>query len=127
MIPVVGLSYVFGHVKYVSTKLAANKNAHCPLRVQARTHLQPAVDFFARAVVAAEGSDSLTGELLSSVSFTTTMLFPLLMMLQAAEASMNLGNVSSSSSAEQHFVRAVKYLRRTVTIPGYTLSTFFQE
>ncbi|OBT54589.1 hypothetical protein VE04_04033 [Pseudogymnoascus sp. 24MN13] len=95
----------------VSSDSGANKNAHCPLHVQARTHLQPAVDFFARAVVAAEGSDSLTGELLSS----------------AAEASMNLGNVSSPSSAEQHFVRAVKYLRRTVAIPGYTLSTFFQE
>ncbi|OBT73869.1 hypothetical protein VF21_08255 [Pseudogymnoascus sp. 05NY08] len=95
----------------VSSDSSANKNAHCPLHVQARTHLQPAVDFFLRAVVAADESNSLTGELLSS----------------AAEASMNLGNVSSPSSAEQHFVRAVKYLRRTVEIPGYTLGTFFQE
>lgn len=78
VIPVVGLSYLLRHVKYISTKLAANKNAHCPLHVQARTHLQPAVDFFARAVVAAEGSDSLTGELLSSVSVTSTILSPLL-------------------------------------------------
>ncbi|OBT62996.1 hypothetical protein VE03_07627 [Pseudogymnoascus sp. 23342-1-I1] len=90
---------------------AANKNSQGPLYVEARTHLQPAVDFFSRAVIAAEGSNSLTGELLSS----------------AAEASMNLGNVSPSSSAEQHFAKAVKYLRRTVAIPGYTLSTFFQE
>ncbi|KFY26861.1 hypothetical protein V491_01138 [Pseudogymnoascus sp. VKM F-3775] len=89
----------------------ANKTAQGPLHVEARTYLQPAVDFFSRAVIAAEGSNSLTGELLSS----------------AAEASMNLGNVSPSSSAEQHFARAIKYLRRTVAIPGYTLSSFFQE
>ncbi|KFY43444.1 hypothetical protein V495_03941 [Pseudogymnoascus sp. VKM F-4514 (FW-929)] len=95
----------------VSSDSTVNKNAQGPLHVEARTHLQPAVDFFSKAVAAAEGSNSLTGELLSS----------------AAEASMNLGNVSPSSCAEQHFARAVKYLRRTVAIPGYSLSTFFQE
>jgi hypothetical protein len=47
-----------------------NKNAQGPLHVEARTHLQPAVDFFSRAVAAAEGSNSLTGELLSSVRIT---------------------------------------------------------
>lgn len=50
---------------------AANKNAQGPLHVEARTHLQPAVDFFSRAVIAAEGSSSLTGELLSSVRTTS--------------------------------------------------------
>ncbi|KFX95518.1 hypothetical protein O988_05763 [Pseudogymnoascus sp. VKM F-3808] len=95
----------------VSSDSTVNKNAQGPLHVEARTHLQPAVDFFSKAVAAAEGSNTLTGELLSS----------------AAEASMNLGNVSPSSCAEQHFARAVKYLRRTVAIPGYSLSTFFQE
>ncbi|KFY49305.1 hypothetical protein V496_10125 [Pseudogymnoascus sp. VKM F-4515 (FW-2607)] len=95
----------------ISSDSSANRNAQGPLHVEARTHLQPAVDFFSSAVIAAEGSSSLTGELLSS----------------AAEASMSLGNVSPSSSAEQHFERAVKYLRRTVAIPGYTLGSFFQE
>lgn len=49
---------------------AVNKNAQGPLHVEARTHLQPAVDFFSKAVAAAEGSNSLTGELLSSVRIT---------------------------------------------------------
>ena len=49
----------------------ANKTAQGPLHVEARTYLQPAVDFFSRAVIAAEGSNSLTGELLSSVRTTT--------------------------------------------------------
>jgi hypothetical protein len=44
-----------------------NNNAQSPLHVEARTHLQPAIDFFSRAVIAAEGSNSLSGELLSSV------------------------------------------------------------
>lgn len=38
-----------------------------PLYVEARGYLQPAVDFFSRAVTAAEQNGSLTGDLLSSV------------------------------------------------------------
>ena len=102
-----------------------NNNAQSQLHVEARTHLQPAVDFFSRAVIAAEGSNNLSGKLLSSVRTTSEQY--MFSQFQAAEASMNLGNVSPPSGAEQHFARAIRYLRRAGEIPGYTLSTFFQE
>jgi hypothetical protein len=47
---------------------AAAQRAQTPLFVEARGFLQPAVDFFSRAVSAAEQKESLTGKLLSSVS-----------------------------------------------------------
>lgn len=71
------VEFACGDLKCITTNIeAANKNAQGPLHVEARTHLQPAVDFFSRAVIAAEGSNSLTGELLSSVRTTSTILFP---------------------------------------------------
>jgi hypothetical protein len=42
--------------------------AQTPLFVEARGYLQPAVDFFSRAVFTAEQNDNLTGNLLASVS-----------------------------------------------------------
>jgi hypothetical protein len=47
---------------------AAAQRAQTPLFVEARGYLQPAVDFFSRAVSAAEQNESLTGKLLASVS-----------------------------------------------------------
>ena len=40
-----------------------------PLYVEARGYLQPAVDFYARAVRSADALGSTTGEILASVSF----------------------------------------------------------
>lgn len=47
---------------------AAAQRAHSHLFVEARGYLQPAVDFFSRAVSVAEQKESLTGKLLASVS-----------------------------------------------------------
>jgi hypothetical protein len=47
---------------------AAAQRAQSPLFVEARGYLQPAVDFFSRAVSAAEQKESLTGKLLAWVS-----------------------------------------------------------
>jgi hypothetical protein len=48
--------------------VTAALRAQTPLFVEARGYLQPAVDFFSRAVSAAEQNGGLTGKLLASVS-----------------------------------------------------------
>lgn len=40
---------------------------------------------------------------------------------------MSLGNVSSPVVGEQHFVQAIRHLRRAQAIPGFTLSIYLQE
>jgi hypothetical protein len=40
---------------------------------------------------------------------------------------MSLGNVSPPLVGEQHFVQAIRYLRRAQAMPGFTLSVYLQE
>jgi hypothetical protein len=47
---------------------AAAQLSHSPLFVEARGYLQPAVDFYSRAVAAADRIRTLSGELLAKVS-----------------------------------------------------------
>ncbi|KAF7914524.1 uncharacterized protein EAF01_000930 [Botrytis porri] len=82
-----------------------------PLYVEARGYLQPAVDFFTRAIRAADGLGYTTGELLAS----------------AAESHMSLGNVSASPADEHAFTQAIRYLRRAETTQGYQLSEHMQQ
>ncbi|EPE26786.1 hypothetical protein GLAREA_02700 [Glarea lozoyensis ATCC 20868] len=82
-----------------------------PLYVEARGSLQPAVDFFARAVRSADANGTTTGELLAS----------------AAESQMSLGNVTAPPGDERHFSHAIRYLRRAEATPGYTLSVYMQQ
>ncbi|RDW85008.1 hypothetical protein BP6252_02598 [Coleophoma cylindrospora] len=79
--------------------------------VEARGYLQPAVDFYTRAVRAADSENSMTGDLLAS----------------AAEAQMSLGNVTGSPRDERYFSQAIRYLRRAEAIPNYTLSIYLQN
>ncbi|KAF7936761.1 hypothetical protein EAE99_002110 [Botrytis elliptica] len=82
-----------------------------PLYVEARGYLQPAVDFFTRAIRAADGLGYTTGDLLAS----------------AAESHMSLGNVSASPADEHAFTQAIRYLRRAETTQGYQLSEHMQQ
>ncbi|TVY59166.1 hypothetical protein LCER1_G000174 [Lachnellula cervina] len=82
-----------------------------PLYVEARGYLQPAVDFYGRAVRSADTLGSTTGDLLAL----------------AAESQMSLGNVTGPPGDERHFSHAIRYLRRAEGIPGYTLSIYLQQ
>ncbi|KAF7859544.1 hypothetical protein EAF04_008625 [Stromatinia cepivora] len=82
-----------------------------PLYVEARGYLQPAVDFFTRAIRVADGLGSTSGDLLAS----------------AAESYMSLGNVSASPADERAFTQAIRYLRRAETTQGYQLSIYLQQ
>lgn len=82
-----------------------------PLYIEARGFLQPAVDFFARAVRAADTTGEITGDVLAS----------------AAESQMSLGNVTPSPGDERHFASAIRYLRRAEAVPGYSLSIYLQQ
>ncbi|KAH8815132.1 hypothetical protein F5884DRAFT_871294 [Xylogone sp. PMI_703] len=82
-----------------------------PLYVEARGYLHPAVDFYQRAVAAADARDAITGELLSS----------------AAEAHMSMGSVNSSPADEQYFINAIHYLRRAQTLPGFQLAAHLEQ
>ncbi|KAF4635496.1 hypothetical protein G7Y89_g2609 [Cudoniella acicularis] len=82
-----------------------------PLYVEARGSLQPAVDFYSRAVRSADALGSITGELLAS----------------AAESQMSLGNVTGPPGDERHFNQAIRLLRRAEAIPGYRLSMYMQQ
>ncbi|KAG9238643.1 hypothetical protein BJ875DRAFT_510416 [Amylocarpus encephaloides] len=82
-----------------------------PLYVEARGNLQPAVDFYERAVRAADAQGYIAGNILSS----------------AAEAQMSLGNVTTPPGDERLFSQAIRYLRRAEAVPGYTLSVYMQQ
>ncbi|KAK5451593.1 hypothetical protein LTS15_007853 [Exophiala xenobiotica] len=85
--------------------IEADARAQTADYVEARGMLIPAVDYFFRAVDAADGEGRLTGELLSE----------------------NLGNVSYSRDNEQYFHRAIRYLRRATQVPGFRLSPYLQR
>lgn len=96
--------------------------------VEARGILLPSTEYFSRAISIADQRSQISGNLLSSVR---QQIFgehkfhadP----FQAAEAYMNLGNVSHSSINEQHFRQALQYLRRASHLPNYTLSQYLQK
>lgn len=99
-----------------------------PLYVEARGFLQPAVDFFTRAIRAAEGLGSTAGDLLTSVCLSPIHVSnPQSNMKQAAESHMSLGNVSASPADERAFTQAIRYLRRAEATPGYQLSIYMQQ
>ncbi|EMC94940.1 hypothetical protein BAUCODRAFT_47735, partial [Baudoinia panamericana UAMH 10762] len=78
--------------------------------VQARHFLQPATEYFERAIAAATAQRALSGGLLA----------------KAAEAYMSLGNASSPRVNEQYFRRALILLRAAAAIPGYALGRYLQ-
>lgn len=82
-----------------------------PLYVEARGYLQPAVDFFSRAVQSADSLGITTGDLLAA----------------AAESQMSLGNVTAPPADEQFFTQAIWYLRYAAATPGYSLSIYLQQ
>ncbi|RQM06913.1 hypothetical protein DH86_00000063 [Scytalidium sp. 3C] len=90
---------------------ASVARSETPLYVEARGYLHPAVDFFDRAVRAADDRNATTGDLLSS----------------AAEAHINMGIVSGSPADEQYFVSAILYLRRARALPGYHLAPHHEQ
>ena len=99
-----------------------------PLYVEARGFLQPAVDFYVRAVRSADALGTTTGDLLAAVRFDTTLVGKLLLTyLQAAESQMSLGNVTGTPGDEQLFSQAIRYLRRAEAVPGYTLSVYLAQ
>jgi hypothetical protein len=53
---------------YFEASPPADPRRQSPLYVEARCHLQPAVDFYARAVQSADALGSTTGDLLAAVS-----------------------------------------------------------
>jgi len=101
--------------------------------VEARAILQPAVDFFARAVEIARIKGCLTGKLLEKVPF---LLHPTDISIhgidlqrpyaQRAEALMSLGNVSPMSVGRVHFRDAVQALQVAVSI-GHSLPRHLQR
>ncbi|KAF8856949.1 hypothetical protein BDZ45DRAFT_691292 [Acephala macrosclerotiorum] len=91
--------------------LPADPRRQGPLYVEARGYLQPAVDFFTRAVTAADALGDLSGDLLAST----------------AESHMSLGNVTATPGDERLFAQAIRYLRRAEETPGYSLSIYLQQ
>ncbi|RFU32046.1 hypothetical protein B7463_g4335, partial [Scytalidium lignicola] len=89
----------------------ASARTESPLYVEARGYLHPAVDFYHRAVTAADLRNVTTGDLLSS----------------AAEAHMSMGSVSGSPADEQYFVSAIHYLRRAQALPDYQISAHLEQ
>jgi len=98
----------------VSAAIIAERHVQDPHYVEARGYLQPAVDFFSRAVKAADEVGETGGELLESVGLrsTTIQLGHAEDFVKAAEACMSLGNVSSTFVGQQYFTQAIRYLRR---------------
>jgi len=90
---------------------SADPRKQGPLYVEARGYLQPAVDFYVRAVRAADALGSTSGELLAS----------------AAESQMSLGNVTGPPGDERYFTQAIRYLRLAEATPGYSLSVYLQQ
>ncbi|KAG0650743.1 hypothetical protein D0Z07_2376 [Hyphodiscus hymeniophilus] len=96
---------------YIKATLSADPRRQGPLYVEARGYLQPAVDFYTRAIQSADALGSTTGDLLAA----------------AAESQMSLGNVSGTPADERFFAQAIRYLRRAQALPGYTLSVYLGQ
>ncbi|KAI9885197.1 MAG: hypothetical protein M1823_003000 [Watsoniomyces obsoletus] len=79
--------------------------------VEARAMLVAATDLLAAATEAADGEGNTTGDLLCLT----------------AEAYMSLGNVTSARMAEEHFISALRYLRRARQVPDYALAPYLQR
>lgn len=121
------LEFVFD-ANYFEASLPADPRRQGPLYVEARGYLQPAVDFYARAVRSADALGTTTGDLLAAVRFDTTLVGKLLLTyLQAAESQMSLGNVTGTPGDERFFSQAIRYLRRAEAVPGYTLSVYLAQ
>ncbi|KAE8447583.1 hypothetical protein EG329_010554 [Mollisiaceae sp. DMI_Dod_QoI] len=94
-----------------AASLPADPRRQGPLYVEARGYLQPAVDFFTRAVTSADSLGEIPGDLLAS----------------AAESCMSLGNVTATPGDERMFAQAIRYLRQAEQTPGYCLSIYLQQ
>lgn len=112
---------------YFEAFLPADPRRQGPLYVEARGYLQPAVDFYARAVQSADAHGSTTGDLLAAVRTLIFSEIRFLTDIQAAESQMSLGNVSGSPGDERFFTQAIRYLRRAEAVPGYTLSVYLAQ
>ena len=98
--------------------------------VEARGFLQPAIEYFERAIATATAQRILSGDLLATVRLLMTdfrLSERWLTIYQAAEAYMSLGNASSPRTNEQQFRRALQLLRAATAIPGYTLGRYLQQ
>lgn len=96
--------------------------------VEARGFLQPASEYMERSVAAASAQSVLPGSILAKVSHDLSMeCNAILIQVQAAEAYMSLGNVSSPRTNEQHFRRALQLLQRASQTEGYKLPGHLQK
>lgn len=105
----------------------ADQRAGTPDYVEARGMLLPATEYFQRAVLAAERTNRITGQLLSLVSYRIFCQVLDSDICQAAESYMSLGNVSYSHHNEQYFQQAVIWLRTASQIPNFQLSPYLQR
>ncbi|KAF2154665.1 hypothetical protein K461DRAFT_266055 [Myriangium duriaei CBS 260.36] len=78
--------------------------------IEARTSLQPAAEYFDRAITAAGQQNLVNDEMLS----------------RAAEAYISLGNTSSPRVNQRYYRRAIHLLRRALEL-GYTLGSSLQQ
>ncbi|KAI5799162.1 hypothetical protein DFH27DRAFT_86242 [Peziza echinospora] len=99
------LSRVYNEDRSDDDDDVADRRRYTPDYVEAKAALIPAVDFFVRAVEAANSQGCLTGDLLA----------------KRAEACMSLGNVSRTRDAQAHFKDALLCLRTASSMPGYCL------
>ncbi|KAI9794200.1 MAG: hypothetical protein M1816_006125 [Peltula sp. TS41687] len=97
------------HHEQAVTEAAAR--LHTANYVEARGLLQPATDFFSRAVRTIDKDDNQMGELLEA----------------AAEAYRSLATVSYQDAAEGLYVEALRYVRRASQIPNHALDPALQE
>lgn len=99
--------------------------------VEARGLLQPATEYLERALAAASNQNAVSGDLLAKVCCTDSVIRPIdnsrLIVEQAAEAHMSLGNVSSPRTNQQYFRRALQLLQRASEIQGYALPRHLQK
>lgn len=100
--------------------------------VEARALLLPAIDYLERAVGAAKAQGSLNRALLSLVRgplpSTSSFLFPIADPdIQAAEAFMSLGNVTSPRVHTRYFRHAMAHLRSATDLDGYALPVHLQQ
>lgn len=120
----------------------ADARAGGPDYVEARGMLLPATEHLQRAIMAAERTQRVNGDVLALVSplvscyrmATIVTCGPTLghttdgyVRSQAAEAYISLGNVSYSHHNEQYFQQAIRYLQQARTIPSYQLSPYLQR
>jgi TPR repeat protein len=104
----------------------AEQRLHTADYVEARGILVPAIEYLQRAVDAAHAQGNVQGPLLSTVH-GFFLLDDQTNSMQAAEAYMSLGNVTSSRSNDRYFQQAMAYLREAAELGDYRLPAHLEQ